>query len=509
METELKFSLSRDARRALERHMALRGNVAGEAATRTDHTTYFDTSDFALRNAGFSLRIRRSVDGDGGDTFVQTVKAAQNGAGKDGSGWRRQEWEWPVAREELDLEHLDEVPGLLPALQKGLADLQPVFCTEVQRCRQVLQPPGGGLIELALDDGMIVASRQREPVSELELELKEGSEDALLRLGLDLAQAAPLSLQVESKADRGYRLQEGDRPRARKAGRPAIDGDATAARAFASLSDSVLDHLLVNQPAVLRGEESEGVHQMRVAVRRLRSLLVLYTPLLERTSGARFEAELRRLGNCLGAARDWSVFLEQTLPAAEKDGVDANWIEILRLAAESKYHAALQAAKKAVGVPEFARFILSFRTWSRCPPAALASAAEQPVKRIAPWLLDRLEGKFDKRLKRSDGQEPGTLHAVRKSAKKLRYSIEYLDALFGSKAARYAKACNRLQKKLGVLNDLETATARAAELAGNDRLDLVPAVGALSNWADARRPPLLKKALKACATFAEQDPFWQ
>jgi inorganic triphosphatase YgiF len=500
METELKFALSPGARRLVERHAVLADPAAGAAATHTDLTTYYDTADHALHDAGFSLRIRHCLD-DG--KYVQTVKATIAGA-----SLRRQEWQWTLPGDALDLERLEEVPGLLAAMNGGSSDLQPVFCTEVRRRQQMLHRPDGSLVELALDDGVIVTSGQREPLSELEIELKAGSEQTLFGVGLDLVHSAPLSLQVESKAERGYRLQDCNGPKARKAEGVALDPEATVAVCFAQLAESVMEHLLSNQPAALRGEEAEGVHQMRVAVRRLRSLLILFAPLLEERTRSRFEDELRHLGDCLGTARDWDVFAGDTLPAAASDGVAIGWIESLQAAAETKRHGAHQAAKKAIGAPSFARFAVAFRAWSACEAAALAHGGDRAMGALAPGLLDRLERKLAKRLGDIDEDDTATLHAVRKSAKKLRYGVEYFDALFGPEAGRYAKRCNQLQKKLGTLNDFETATRRIVDLVGDGRLDLAPAAGALSNWCEARRPKRLKKAVKACTTFARQDPFW-
>jgi inorganic triphosphatase YgiF len=505
METEFKFALSPEARRAIEGYLLVHGEDAA-VDSHIDRTTYFDTADLALLRTALSVRIRHRVDdgANGGGTYVQTVKARGNGW-----GLRREDWEWSVAGADLDRERLEEVPGLLSMLKDGI-DLQPAFCTEVRRCERLLHPGGDGRVALALDDGVVVAARQSEPLSELELELKGGSEDSLLRFGLDLVQAAALSLQVESKAERGYRLQQGRGPGARKAAAVIVDPHAPAAEGFARLADSALAHLLANQPAALRGDQMEGVHQMRVAVRRLHSLLVLFAPVLEAHGRLHFTQELRRFGDCLGSARDWDVLAEDTLQQAEADGVDRGWVGLLRGAVEERRHAAHQAAKKAIGEPDFARFALSLRAWSGCRTAALASdAKDMPLDRLAPDLLDRLEKKAAKRLDRSDADEPVTLHALRKSVKKLRYGVEHLDALFGPEAARYAKRCNVLQKKLGALNDLETAECRVAELAENGRLDLVPAMGALMHWVEARRPKLLKRALKACAAYSRANPFWR
>lgn len=501
METELRFALSPHARRIIERYVALHEEAASPAASRAERTTYYDTADLALRQAGLDLTIRHRADGAG--KYVQTVET-----GEDGSSLHHQKWEWSIADAAPDRACLEEVPGLLSVLKNG-DDLRPLFHADVQRCRRLLHPDGGN-VELTLDQGVVVAERQSEPLSELALQLKQGSEESLLHLGLDLVQAAPLSLQIESTAGHGYRLCNSHGLRAHKAVPVAVDRHASVDDGFTRLAGSVLAHLLANQPAALRGEQTEGVHQMRVAIRRLRSLLVLFAPLVEEYGRRRFTGELRRLGDCLGLARDWDVLASETLPQAEADGVDRGWIEPLRIAADGQRHAAHQAAKKAIGEPEFARFVLAFRLWSGGPAVALAPHDRNlPLRQLAPHLLDRLEDKVAKRLDRSDADDPASLHALRKSTKKLRYGIEYLDALLGSKASRYVKRCNVLQRKLGALNDLETAQRRLVGLAGDGRLDLVPATGALINWVEARRPKLLEKALKARAAYCREDPFWR
>lgn len=496
METELKFALSPEARQAVERL------VAGQADGTVRHhdvSTYFDTPDLRLHKAGFSLRVRQRSD------RPEAVLTVKSGA----STLRRGEWEWPVAGEQPDPARLAEVPGLRTVLAGHDQKLQPLFRTEVERCQRTLHPRPAVTVELAVDEGVIVAGDRRERLDELELELKQGSEDALLQVGLDLVRAAPLPLLLDSKAARGYRLVGDERPSIRKAEAVLLEADQPTDQAFGRLVDALLgEHLLANQPAVLRGDEAEGVHQMRVAVRRLRSLLVLFRPLLERCTSERFDDELRRLGDLLGRARDWDVFIDETLPQALHDGVALDVVEPLRVAARECRHAAHQQAKKAIGEPAFGRFVLALRAWSRPDAAAIVSRAGRPIAKVAPDLLDRLEEKLGKRLERSDRHDAASLHAVRKSAKKLRYGIEYFEGVFGKQAADYHKACNRLQKRLGVLNDRETAGRRAAELAAS-HIELTPALAALLHWAKAGRGELLRKALKADRAFRKLTPFWR
>src|SRR5262249_1281761 len=154
-------------------------------------------------------------------------------------------------------------------------------------------------VELAFDDGVIIADNRSEPLSELELELKEGPPQSLARLGLDLLQGTPLSLGSESKAERGYHLLNVTRPEASRAPPGELHAGRGLRDALRRLGQQVLDHLIINQPATLRGDEQEGIHQMRIGVRRLRSLLVLFERHLEPHARDRFEEELRRLGQVL------------------------------------------------------------------------------------------------------------------------------------------------------------------------------------------------------------------
>src|SRR5262245_60183758 len=101
METELKFALSPDARERIERQLEL-GAAERAEGTHRYRTLYFDTPDLALRNAGFTLRVRHRRNGN---RFTQTVKSRGNGS------LQRDEWEWSVAGEQPELQHLAEVPG--------------------------------------------------------------------------------------------------------------------------------------------------------------------------------------------------------------------------------------------------------------------------------------------------------------------------------------------------------------------------------------------------------------
>src|SRR5439155_24338995 len=125
-----------------------------------------------------------------------------------------------------------------------------------------------------------------------------------------------------------------------------------------------------------------------------------------------------------------------------------------------------------------------------------------------PKMLGRLAKKALKRSARSDVDEAESLHELRKSAKKLRYGIEYLHGLYGDEDKAYHKRCDKLQKQLGHINDLETALRLGAELTQDGRMDLAPALGLMAHWSERRLGKLRKRVAGLRSKFEDERPFW-
>ena len=205
-----------------------------------------------------------------------------------------------------------------------------------------------------------------------------------------------------------------------------------------------LGHLVANQPAAAAGDP-EGVHQMRIAIRRLRTALVLFETHLEPHTTQRFEAELKRLGRVLGEARDWDVFCLETVPEALDD------VPECQLGASAAAGRRESSAKRPIagsrrrseGRPSPA----SSWAWrhgsktGRANPALLGDKRmRRRLAKLAPELLDRLAGKVAKRGKRIGRRSDEELHALRKSLKKLRYGVDDLAGLYGRKAVKAVPA---------------------------------------------------------------------
>jgi len=184
-EIELKFLLARTDVDAL-----IAALPPGVTTVKDMVAIYYDTPDGLLRNNGFGLRVRRT-----GERRIQTLKSA---LGADGG---RDEWEWPVDSDIPDPALLSGTPAALPV---GAA-LEARFTVTVSRTTRLVTE-GEARIEIALDDGEVVAGSRREAFLELELELVSGPVEALRRLADRLRGQVALIPSMITKAERGFRL---------------------------------------------------------------------------------------------------------------------------------------------------------------------------------------------------------------------------------------------------------------------------------------------------------------
>ncbi|MDB5378672.1 MAG: hypothetical protein JWR00_3118 [Rubritepida sp.] len=318
---------------------------------------------------------------------------------------------------------------------------------------------------MCLDQGTIRAGEARLPVSEIELELKQGELTALVAAALSLHHMLPQAvLSVDSKASRGWQLRTGEHGPAAKADDLDLPEEVPVAEAFGQVLGNCLSQLLANQAAVLAGD-AEGVHQMRVSIRRMRAGLRLFRPLLRREALAEIEEELRQLGRVLGAARDWDVFADETLPAAKPELGGRN-AAAMREAAEAERQAAHAVVVAALNAPGFTGLMLRL-VEARIDPAPLLrpNCDAAPLEEEVSALLARLQRKARKRGRGIAKRSPEELHGLRKSLKKLRYGTEFLRGVLKAKRARrFLHGLKDLQTQLGAMNDAAVAAQLAETL---------------------------------------------
>jgi triphosphatase len=470
-------------------------------------STYYDTPDHALARRGSSLRVRRR-----GRHFIQTVKAA----GEPGD-ISRGEWEDAVAGEQPDPLAAQTGPFLSPEIT---AQLRPLFRTEVNRLTIPLSPQPTTLIEAAIDRGRIRDNEHAapEPISEVELELKSGEATALYDIALKLLDVAPLRLECRSKAERGYRLAAG-KPGLAKAVhaapldlREGLSGEIVLQR----FGRACLDHLLRNEDAVLAGEP-DGVHQMRVAVRRLRALLSAFKPLLPKEQRCWASSELRWLPDTLGEVRNLDVFAGTLLPPARAALPQASEFERLAVAAERRRHSSHKAVIKAILSTRYTEAILALLRWFdgrewRSAGLGEGDPLRRPIDTIAVLLLDHCLTQVKKRSKDFAHQSAKQRHKLRIALKKLRYTAELLGGLYEPAETRqFIQRLKRLQDDLGDINDVRVARDIVGTLArpGSRKTGIGHAGRRLIAWHQrrlAKSEPQLRHHLDE---LIAAEPFWQ
>ena len=512
-EVELKLQGRPEALKALFAGPAIAARATGRGITRRLENVYYDTADQRLRARGLAFRVRRD-----GRRYLQTLKS-DDAAGL--VAWRG-EWQSPLASAEPDL-------GLLPAQANevldglvGPGELRSLFTTRVRRQTRRLAAGNGGapcLIEAALDLGAIEADGRSQPIAEIELELLQGSPKALYDLALELDALAPLQIETRSKSVRGYALAAGEPPAAHKALPVALKRRATVDAALGRILGACVQHWCANQPAALDGRDPEGVHQLRVALRRLRSALSLFRRVIGRERRDWLSGEAGRILRSLGAGREWDVFLTESLAPVLAARPDDRSLAALRAAAETARAEAYAAVRAAIADPAYTRFLLQLGRWIeaggwREDPAPKAQARlERPIGAFADRVLIKRHRHVLKRGRDFAGLAAAERHRLRIALKKLRYATEFFYTLYREKRAQsYLEGLKELQDRLGHLNDVAVAERLLSSLAERTGPDpgvaLAAGSGLMLGWqarGAAEAEPELRAAWQA---FVAREPFW-
>ena len=488
-ETELKFRLGPGAVVRLSGHPALQGPQTSQSL----RSVYFDTPDGVLRAAGCSLRVRATPDG-----FVQTLKR-QTAPGQTA----RDEWEVPVASEALDLAALKATPA--HRLLKGRRrDLSPRFAsTVVRRIRMV--ELDGARIEVAFDAGELSGGEKREPIYELELELKAGPPVALFSLARRLARDLAIVPVFESKAERGWRLAEGISRSPRRAEATPLSPAITTGEAFRRIAMACLAQVSANAELLRIVRRPEAVHQMRVGLRRLRAAVGVFKALLPALERERIETELKWLARETDAARDLDVFIRDVFHPTALAAPSPDLAPLGRhlLTARGQAYDRVLAA---IGSPRYALLMLETTAW-----VETAALPDAPVAPFAVEALSRLHHQVEKRARDLTDLDAEARHHLRIRAKRLRYAAEFFADLFPARRRRkrYLKALERMQDSLGALNDLAVARDRIPGEAHLDDAEVAFAAGRVIGRRERDEAALLTASVKSCRGLQDTKPFWR
>jgi triphosphatase len=514
-EIELKLCVDPDDLSVLRNHPQF-VDAFHDPAHATLSSVYFDSEDRSLREHGLTLRVRHI-----GAKRVQTIKSVDRG-----SDWlERSEWEQTIQGDQPNLQDLNDTP-LCPILTDNVRNaLKPVFETRIERTTYNRSEKGTHIV-VAVDQGQIVASDTCCPVSEIELELKEGTPAELFRIARSINEIVPARLDVKSKSERGYDLIDGRLVRVEKAFNPSISAGMTAERAFTLIGRACLRHLIANTSATI-DRDVEALHQMRVALRRLRACISLFSDFLEDSKVVAIKTELRWLAREFSPARNLDTHIFEVLkPLGRRHPKEPGLVSIGKMFGRQRLKC-YQAVRQAVQSARFRKLVLETAEWIEAGPwtrsenPAMQARRHLSIEFYASEQLSRRFKKIKRRGKKIASLNAEKLHEFRIQVKKARYAGEFFSSIFNDRKSirrrkRIFSALAQLQDSLGRINDIVTHRALFTDIINHPRRGLTAeqnhqrayASGLIIGDQQARIPALIDDARKAYANVDSAKSFW-
>jgi inorganic triphosphatase YgiF len=511
-EVELKFELAPTGVRQLK-DLPLLNGAAQRPRSETEVSVYFDTPKLKLRKNGLTLRVRRV-----GKRHIQTIKSAGNS-----SLFERNEWESEIEGDKPDLRAARGTAIESFLTKKFRRQLRPVFQTRVRRTTYPLAN-GASNVVLTLDRGKIDTGRRSAPLCEIELELKRGEQSALFGLARQLTHTLPAQLAIKSKSERGYDLVENRGITAEKGGPVHLQSGMTTREAFRAIGHACLKQVIANEPAVLAGD-ADGVHQMRIGLRRLRAAISLFPEILSDAQTDKIKKDLKWLSGELGPLRELDVFVTRVVTPVKRRYARRQGMPGLSSDFEQRRTAALERAQNALRSPRYRTVALNIAAWLETGDWAkpqddlIRGRGEVPIETSAAAQLARRWKKIRKRGKSLAELNAGRRHKLRIQAKKVRYAAEFFaDTFPGKKATKrreaFLAALKGMQDCLGDLNDIVVHESLTTDIAKDgkrrkDKSKRAFAAGLLTGREDARLDAVLSAAGNAYDEFAKVKPFWK
>lgn len=503
-EFELKFTGSPTDIAALPQSPGFSALSTGKGEWERLDTTYYDTPEGGLAAAGASLRLREEQG-----KLVQAIKR-----NRDGGGVRRDEIETPVAKRSVFPEDSgDESADSL--IEQHRSRLAPIARTITDRWTSPVSYRSSRL-ELSIDIGRAECLGERRhtaPLAELEIELLEGDPADVFDVARLLARHAALRLCARSKLETALAL---GRPnglyRIGKPSRVAANADTLVSELLQRNLSAIAIRMASLQPALVDARRVEGLHQMRVALRRLRTLERIFRPYLGKKGLGDLTVRARAFAKHLEAARDWDVFLEETLPAVMDSDVAPQAGAAFKNKAQAARAKAWAKAARAISSPEFTLFLIDLMEAAVLAPWRKKAKKEMSlaVSEFAPHVLDRALRKADKISRRIRFDHIAELHALRIALKKLRYPLQMFRNAYPKGGRKgYLTELSALQDKFGAVNDAVVAQRLADDVAAGTGDDGMRLAGFVSGYKAAEAAAAARDIENAWTAFIEAHPFWR
>jgi triphosphatase len=341
-----------------------------------------------------------------------------------------------------------------------------------------------------------------------------GDEQAVLHLALALAGEVRAEVPSATLAGEALATARATVPAPRRLGATTMPGGLGVAEAFAFVLAHLTDVVLHYAPAVAEDISGpEPVHQMRVALRRLRSAVTVFRRMLDCPELQAANAGLKALSARLGPTRDWDVFLGETVPAVSAVFPTEPKLARLIKAGERRRRECHAALRDFLRSTEFRQLgiALAWLAGAISWHPTLPEDADQPVP-----LRDFAAGVLDRRLRKLlgtddiSGLEQSELHKLRLKAKRMRYAAEIFAPLYPGKAPRrFIRRLTAVQDGLGQLNDRATAEKLLAELGGPAGRHAYAAGLMLGFATSGTTTKVLPRVVRRWERFQRTSAFWE
>ena len=473
-------------RRQLARIARQHDLTPGKPTTKTHRDTYFDSNDWRMHGSGYALRLRQPAKSPSSPTPAEiTMKSLDGG---EAELRRRREITETIERAgQTNPAALGSAPGAVGERIRAILGpnrLLPIFEIVTTRTTFRLSRKKEPAAEVALDDTLIPAPAGRAPVRlrRVEIEVAPGMLATVRLFVDDLKAALDLRPAEASKFETALRTR-GLTPTHvtdRLPDSPAIDAGRgryrTGELALAMLRQRTLD-LLTCEPATRVGDDTDALHDMRVATRRLRAILRLFEDVLPE-QGAALNEGLRWIARALGAVRDLDVQLEQVRTRLETAEADTRApLETLIHLLHQDRLAARRRLLEALDSDRYSGLVDGLVALLAGGMAHLARPARKSAFKAMPDLIRRRY----RRVRRlgdalRDASAPEEFHAVRIQCKRLRYALECAEPLYGKPVQTLIKRLAGVQDVLGQYQDTQVAVGRMRELCARHQDELSPQV---------------------------------
>jgi CHAD domain-containing protein len=328
---------------------------------------------------------------------------------------------------------------------------------------------------------------------------------------LAILEVVPFELETVSKAEQGYRLLSGYTEHPVKSVISTVTKTDTLDNVLKSLIWSCLEHFQNNLRGAMDSDDAEYLHQMRVALRRLRVVLRMAEKVHADEQVAALSKEVADLCVALGRIREWDVFIAQTMQPMCARMPGHSGLQALLAASEGQRAGCYEALRGAAKALELQRLLLRFAIWMNGVHWRQAETG-QLAKDFATLRLHKLAKCFALAGLQLKTFDVARLHALRILAKKLRYSAEFFASFYDKrKSGDFLAALSKVQDVLGQINDVAVAHRLLDGLAADVVLSAhqEEAVVLSRGWIAHDLSSQLTALRKSMRNFKKQPVFWK